>query len=212
VGRWADIQTRVQDGVGDITAEQAQALILDTARKLNAEARWLVATVSIGTTVDGTGQYDLTDSAVDYYSVIVNGLPFYQISPSELEEYDANRAFLIGSNSQPVTGVFCEAFSSTGDLKIELRPTPDTTGLTITGRRVLPITVTTWATEDPPWPYDFDQDCIHGALALGLAEHDERLESAQWHEERFERAIRRLKSRRASQIGKGAIPMPLRRR
>lgn len=203
MGRWADIRTRVINAVGDISESEAQAFILDAARELNAETKWYEAKVDIGTTTAGTGEYDVTDTVVDFHSVLVGGVPYGPATAQDIENYDADRASIDGD------GVFAPYWNSSGDLRISIRPTPTTTGTTITGRRVLRISVSDWTTEDPPFPEDFDQIVIAGAVALGLGEQDERLESAAYHRQVFDTGIRRLKSRKSGRVGKGAMQLPL---
>lgn len=207
MARWADIQTRVQNAVGDITSSEAQAFILDAARELNAEARYDEDVISLGTTVADQGEYDVTDTHVDFHSVLVNGVPYVQATPRDIEEIDGGVSSIIQYGS-PTRGVFAAYPNATGDLKLSIRPTPDTAGYAITGRVILTISVSNWSTENPPWPTDFDQVCIHGAVALGLGEQDERLESAAYHRDRFEKGIARLRARKSGRVGKGAIKLP----
>lgn len=210
MGRWADIRTRVKTTVGDISDSEAQAFILDAAGELNAEARWDEDQVSLGTTVAGQGEYDLTDTVVDFYSVLVGGVPYVPCSSRDIEEIDAGISTILNYGPIP-RGVFAPYPYATGDLKLSIRPVPDTSGTAITGRVILPVAVSNWSSDNPPWPADFDQVCISGAVALGLASEDERLESAQFYRQMFETGIKRLKSRKSSRVGKGAIRLPLNR-
>lgn len=211
MGRWADIRTRVINAVGDISTTEAQAFILDAARELNAEARWYESLLSLGNTVANTGEYDVTDaSVVDIYSVMVGGVPYEQATTRDIEEIDAGVSYLYQSG--PVSrGVFAPYFNTSGDLKVSLRPTPDTSGTAITARAILLMSVSDWSANDPIFPADFDQVVISGAIALGLSEQDERLGSAAYHRQVFDAGIKRLRSRRASRVGKGAIKLPLNR-
>ncbi len=210
MGRWADIRTRVKTTVGDISDSEAQAFVLDAAGELNAEARWDEDQVSLGTTVAGQGEYDLTDTVVDFYSVLVGGVPYVPCSARDIEEIDAGISTILNYGPVP-RGVFAPYPNATGDLKLSIRPTPDTSGTAITGRVILPITVSDWTVNNPPWPADFDQVCIDGACARGLRENDDRVDLAQLFRADFEKGIKRLKSRKSSRLQKGAVRLPLNR-
>lgn len=207
----ADIVTRVRNAVGDITEAEAQAFVLDAARELAAESRWDEDVVSLGTTVADQGEYDLTDTIVDFYSVLVDGVPYVQATAKDIEEIDAGVSTLHLGSPIP-QGVYAPYPHATGDLKLSIRPTPDEAGLAITGRVILTITVSNWSTDNPPWPADFDQVCIAGAVALGLDENDDRADLAATHRAKFEAGIKRLRSRKSSRVGKGAIQLPAPRR
>lgn len=211
MGRWADIRTRVINAVGDITESEAQAFVLDAARELNAEGRWYESRVSLGTTTAGTGEYDVTDSTVDIYAVLVDSVPYVQATTKDIEELDASVSTLNLGTPIP-QGVFASYYNTPGDLRVSLRPTPEVTGLTIVARAILPIASPTWASADPIFPEDFDQVVIAGAVALGLDENDDRADLAATHRAKFEAGIKRLRSRKASRIGKGAMQLPAPRR
>lgn len=211
MGRWADIRTRVINAVGDISESEAQAFILDAARELNAEGRWYESRVSLGNTVASTGEYDVTDTTVDIYSILVDGVPYKQYSTQDIEELDAGVATLNLGSPIP-QGVFAAYYNTSGDLKVSIRPTPDESGLAIVARAILPIASPTWASADPIFPEDFDQVVIAGAVALGLDENDDRADLAATHRAKFEAGIKRLRSRKSSRVGKGAIQLPAPRR
>lgn len=204
VGRWADIVTRVRNAVGDLSESTARSYVLDAARTLNAEARYLTTATTVGSTTADVGEYALEAGVVDVYSVLVDGTPYDLATGSDVENLDSTRSYLSGSG-----GVFAPGFTSDGTPTLLIRPVPEQSGLAITGRHVVRLTEPDWTDGDPPFPEDFDKDIIHGAVSAGLAEQDERLESAQWHEDRFNQAVGRLRSRKNGRVGKGPVRIRL---
>jgi hypothetical protein len=205
MGRWQTIVTRVKSTVGATTDADARAWVLDAARRLNGETQYLTISASLGVTVAGQAEYSLPADIVDLAAVRVGTVVYSKASPNDIWglEDTGNPATLVGNG-----GLFAPAWSSTGVPKIELYPVPTAAGTVIEGRQVITIPEpTVWATEDPPLPSDFDTALWHGAVASGLAEKDEDLAAAEWHENRFAAAANRLQRRKNSRIGSGAVRM-----
>lgn len=200
MGRWADIVTNIRTAVGSTAEADAQAWALSAARTLNAEAEYLTAQITIGTTTAGTSTYALGDTFIDLAGVRVGGYKYDRVSPDDLEDLLVSEATVSGTGR-----VYTPSWSSLGAPQITLYPAPEETGLTISGRQVIPVPTPTWATHDPPLPQDFDSAIEHGAIAKGLALKDEDLASAQWHEDRFWAAVPRLRKRRHSRVGSGPV-------
>jgi hypothetical protein len=201
MGRWADIVTAVKTAVGDTTDATARGWVLEAARNLNAEAQFLTAPVTVGTTVADQAEYSLGDTLVDLAAVRVGTTVYDRASANDIWALEQGTLSLSGSG-----GVFAPAFTSTGSPKISLWPVPSEAGLAVEGREVIEIPAPAdWATEDPPLPKDFDKAIRHGAIATGLALSSEQLQEAEWHEARYTEAARRLERRRNSRIGSGGV-------
>lgn len=199
MGRWRNIQDEVKAAVGDVTDPEARRWALESARRINAEAHFLTAEVSLGTTVAGQSTYPLAQSMVDLTMVRVGDGEYTRVSPREMWELQSGRGRLRGSG-----GVFAPAYSATGVVSVEFYPTPARSGIPIQSFQVIDIPEPVlWETSHPPFPSDFDRYVVHGAAAVGLAIRDDRFDAAQWHEERANQAVGLMKRRRYSRIGSG---------
>lgn len=202
MARWADLETRVRATVGSSTSAEARVWLLEAARMLNDEAEYLTVESAITTTVADQADYALATDLVDLAAVRVGTTVYTKASSNDIWalEDSNNPATLDGPG-----GLFAPAWSSTGAPKITLWPVPDETGLTIEGRQVITVPSPTWASDDPPFPAPYDKALWHGAVAAGLAEKDEQLDESAFHEERFWAFAARLKRRKNSRIGSGAL-------
>ncbi len=191
MGRWADIVTEVRTAVGDITDATARMYVLDRARVLNAEAKWLSAPETIGSTTADVGVYTVDSDVVDIEAVRVDGVRYIRVTQNQIWDLDDAGS---GTRLTGGGGVFAPAFTAAGEPRIDIRPVPSESGLVIEARQVIPLPAPAdWTAENPPFPADFDQDLIHGAIALGLARVDERIAEAQYFEGLFSAAIGRLR-------------------
>jgi hypothetical protein len=109
MGRWADIVTAVKTAVGDTTDATARAWVLEAARNLNAEAQFLTAPVTVGTTVDGTSEYALGDTLVDLAAVRVGTTVYGRASQNDIWALEQGTVSLQGSG-----GLFAPAYTSAG--------------------------------------------------------------------------------------------------
>jgi hypothetical protein len=91
--------------------------------------------------------------------------------------------------------------ASYSDLGVEVRPPPGE-GSNIQVRYVADLAD---GLIYPPFPPDFDETIVDGAIAVGLARMDERFDSAGYFDARFSDAILRLKRRRNGHVGRGAV-------
>jgi hypothetical protein len=79
---------------------------------------------------------------------------------------------------------------------------PDVSGATLQVRYVADVPD---SRSDPtPFPTDFDEPLVEGAIAIGLARMDERFDSANYFDERYRNAGERLKRRAHGIAGRGA--------
>jgi hypothetical protein len=205
MGRWAELETRVTGTVVKSTSAEARAWLLDAARRLNAEAQYLTVETTLATTVADQAEYALDAQIVDLAAVRVGTVIYSKASSNDIWglEDAGNPATLEGNG-----GLFAPAWTATGAPKIVLYPTPTATGTVIEGRQVIIVPAPSdWAADDPPLPTDFDTAIWHGAVASGLAQKDEALDQAEWHEARFLAAGQRLQRRKNSKIGSGAVRM-----
>lgn len=200
MGRYADIVSAVREAVGDATEAQAQRWVLQASRLLNSRARWSTVQGTIGTTVADQATYTMTPATViDLEAVLVDGSPYSPISPSYYDQLSSSRASVIGAQ------YYVWSYSAAGAPQITLLPTPDEAGLAITGRWVAELSTPTWASDDPPYPADFDLALENMGIAIGKARLDEELVDADWFEARFREEIGQLLARKRWRGSKGPV-------
>ena len=199
MGRYADIVSAVREAVGDATEPQAQRWVLQASRLLNSRARWSSVSDTIGTTTAGTSAYSVTSSIIDLEAVLVDGSPYQPISPGQYDQLSSGRSTVVGAQ------YYVFEYTSAGAPQIRLFPTPDESGLAITGRWVKDLATPTWASDDPPYPTDFDYALENMAIAIGKARLDEELADADWFEARFREEIGQLMARKRWRGSKGPV-------
>jgi hypothetical protein len=190
---YADLVAEVRAQI-DVDSSIALAWLLDRSRVLNAEAAWTLALTDLPAQA-GQRSYSLPADALWVEAVLVDVYPFQR---STLHAMDARWSGQTGNT----TGIYADSIDS-GWPVLQLHPPPGT-GSEIHVRYVedLPDNLTT-----PPFPTDFDQALVDGAIAIGLARMDERFDSAGYFETRFVDAVARLKRRRHGRVGRGAVPI-----
>lgn len=172
----------------------ALAWLLDRARVLNAEARWLFVTGTATPSGDVDGRYyDLPEETIWLEAVLVNGIPYQR---STQHAMDARWA----GNTGNTAGIYALG-GSEGIFQIHPR-----TISPVEIRHVYDVVVFDSA-EQPPFPTDFYEALVDGAVAIGLARMDERFDSAGYFDAKFGSAIDRLRRRRHAQVGRGATPI-----
>lgn len=200
------VDAALSEGGIDATQTQALAWANDRYRRLVAGAKWRKLFRNIGPTVAAQARYAVADDVVDVLSVRVATSASYKlISIEELWELQSSESVRITSR-----GLFAPSFDDdTNAESVELYPTPDTAGLSITALvAVLPPTL--GLTDTPQIPEDYHLTGIKaGVIADGLKLIDEQhAEGSVWEGE-FQESIERLRRRRNSRIGRGPTPIRL---
>lgn len=176
----------------DVSDDQAYHWLLDRARVLNAEASWILKTAIVPLTL--ARYYALPSDAIWIEAVMLGPRPYQR---STLHALDARYS---GSGGYWNSGVYAEGADDQGNLLMQIHP--DTTNAELNVRYVSDVPD---ARSSPaPFPVDFDEALVEGAIALGLARMDERFDSANYFDERFRNALDRLKRRRHGVVGRGA--------
>jgi hypothetical protein len=176
----------------DVSDDIAFGWLLDRSRVLNAESAWMLGSSSID--VDGTSRwYLLPDDTVWLEAVSVNGAIYQRATQEQLDRAYAGQ----------LNGVRIYADGATGaDPPYNMiQIFPDAAGV-MAVRYVADVRDD--RTLSPPFPPDFDEALVEGAIAMGLARMDERFDSAGYFDERFVNSVARLKRRRHGHIGRGA--------
>ena len=98
-------------------------------------------------------------------------------------------------------GIYCDGLGQL-PYRVQIHPPHGAAAV----RPLRASTSPTTARASPPFPTDFDQALVDGAVAIGLARMDERFDSASYFDARFQDAIGRLRRRRHARVGRGARP------
>ena len=175
----------------DVDPLQAYTWLLDRARVMNAESSWNLFETSF--TSDSSRAYPLPNDCVWVEAVIVNGQPFQRSTLHAMDER--------WSSTGSWLGIYAYYVGPDGLPCLQLHPPPAIA--TVQVRYVADVTDSQSAS--PPFPPDFDQYLVDGAIGMGLARMDERFDSAQYFEARFNDAINRLRRRRHGRVGRGPI-------
>lgn len=187
---YTDLITEVRAQIA-VDSDRAYTWLLDRARVLNAESAWLFIEADLDPPLDPDGRYyELLEDVVWIEAVIVGGAPYQR---STLHAMDARWT----GNTGNTLGIYA---AGQGETQLQIHPP---TASPISVRYVQDVLDDPASV--PPFPSDFDQALIDGAIAIGLARMDERFDSASYFESRFATAIGRLRRRRHGHAGRGAV-------
>lgn len=197
---WQEILDAVKtEAQFDFTDAKIKNWILARAQKLNARAKWLVLPVTVGTAVAGQRGYTLASSA-EIEEVLVDGVTYEHRNEAELDRLWEGTDY-----APPENYFFALGWTSAGAPQLQLWPEP-AGGESIVIRQVKEIAAPSdWSAESPPFPRDFDQALVHGAVATGLARTDGEVAVAQYHEGEFNQAIVELIDRKRGRRGRGPV-------
>lgn len=177
-----------------VDPNQAYVWLLDRARVMNAETAWIWGEVELDPPIDADGRYyALPEEVVWVEAVLAGGKPYQR---STLHALDARWAGDTG-NTAPIYADGLNVSQAQGGLQIH----PPTYS-TLVVRSVADVE-DAGPTGTPPFPTDFDQVLVDGAVAIGLARMDERFDSATYFDQRFAAGVGRLRRRRNAHIGRG---------
>lgn len=186
----------------DATRVQVLALLNEQYSVQVVKSRWLLETITVGTTVSGTADYALGDGVVDILSLRVGSGLYDAITTEQYWALQAGTARLSRS-----AGAYALTYSSTGGTSVSLYPAPTTSGDAIT---VLAPATATALTDSgastPVTPSDTHGSLIDGATALVLLRVDERPDLAGPFFQRFEAGTELLRRRKNSRSGSGMVP------
>jgi hypothetical protein len=187
---YADLIVEVRAQI-DASDDVIFGWLMDRSRVLNAEAAWLLKTAVV--TTDGTSRaYPLPADAIWIEAVTLGATPYQRSTMHALDGWYSTGV------ASPV-GLYADGADELGTPLLQIYP--DVAG-DLTVRYV--GDVPEQRTLPSPFPADFDEALVEGAIAIGLARMDERFDSAGYFDERFVNALGRLKRRRNGHVGRGA--------
>jgi hypothetical protein len=199
-----------EGGFDSSTAAASRESVLgwlnDRLRTLVSESGWVKTLVEIGPTVAGTHQYAVPENVTDIRSILVGGETYTRVGPDQMFAARASGAYVIGAY-----GAFSPAYNAAGTPVLEIWPTPEESGQTISALATTSPAALTVETDVPSVPEDMHQALVDGAIATGLRRIYERHEDAERFEQAFsspgsgQGAVQKLKRRANSLVGSGPI-------
>lgn len=211
----------VTDGTtfGDLWAElveltgisdaRAQSRINAAYRRFARKSKAVRQTLSLGPTVSAQATYALDGgSIIDLPLVRVNGLSYEPVSPEDIRDINASRAWL----SSDQDGAFAQDFDESGASVILLWPTPTLDGQDIEAvAAVIPPAMVN-ADEYPQLPADFHDDLVEpGGIALSIGRDDERFSERAALLAEFDQRAYECGNAVRNRVGTGAFFLPLTR-
>ena len=191
-GILSDLQTEAQ-----VDATTAQ-LLRDLNRRWStmlSDAKAYRKQITVGTTVAGTGFYAVT--AIELYSLAVAGVPYDRAKRRDAYEYAQGRLWWWPSE----LGLAYPDANSSAAKGVTLLPTPDTSGLSITGfAAVAPPDLTNDASGDTLLTANLETDLM-GPLTSGVMadryRRDHRWDLVPSAEADFSMGVEKLRRRTA---------------
>jgi hypothetical protein len=187
---YADLIVEVRAQI-DASDDVIFGWLMDRSRVLNAEAAWLLKTQIVA--ADGASRaYPLPADAIWVEAVTVGTTPFQRSTMHAIDGWYAT------GTASPV-GLYADGADELGTPLLQIYPD---VAADLSIRYVGDVPENRAAPS--PFPPDFDEALVEGAIAIGLARMDERFDSAGYFDERFVNAVGRLKRRRNGHVGRGA--------
>lgn len=198
-----DAATIVTQTISQIGTDTDRATVLSLLNEAYgtqvARARWLREIISIATTTAGTADYALADNVVTLERLRAGA---YEFDPVGIDQMWALGT--AGGTWNGRSGVYSVDYSSTGSTSITLYPTPDESGVALTGlASVLPDALTDDTGSVPVTPVDSHGSLIDGTAALILLRIDERPDLAAPFQQRFDGVTEEIRRRKNSRVGTG---------
>lgn len=196
------LRVRTQGGfdtsTSNISPTDVQGWIQERYKQMVGRSKWRKAEEVLGTTAAGDFLYPLASNVVDVEGLNVDGDVYDPVGSDQLWRLRQGRMGV----ERGVDGYFGLGYLADGTVQVSLFPTPTTDGGVITGLVALypdPLA----AGQSPIVPDEYHEALVWGAIATGLAEIEERLDSAGYFEQQFASAVEDLKRRANSRVNTG---------
>lgn len=181
-----------------------------------ARARWRKVRRELGTTTAALATYELDEDVVKLLSIRVNNSRRWKkVTQEEMEDLETGNARLLhvpGAWAEEFEALAQDAAESPADgdtALVRLWPTPESTGLAITGRCAVHSLAITAATTASTFEIGVPDDlaayiAVDGPIAMGYREALARHDDAREYAARFELGVQEL-SRRANARAAGGV-------
>jgi hypothetical protein len=205
-----DVVDRAQTYGPEVPQATIVSFANERAGRMVAEAEFRVRDGALtATTVAAQNAYNLDADTVDVRSVRIGTDRYDRASIQDINELEAGRADLDTRDGS--TGVFAPYFSSTGTAQIYLYPAPSATGDSIVVEEALHPSDSTYSGTDnmaTVIPKHLRSYLVDGVVA-DVYDFQGRQDMAQFHEQRFEDGIDKLRRLRNTRVGSGPARIKL---
>jgi hypothetical protein len=186
-----DVVDRAQTYGPEVPQATIVSFANERAGRMVAEAEFRVRDGALtATTVAAQNAYNLDADTVDVRSVRIGTDRYDRASIQDINELEAGRADLDTRDGS--TGVFAPYFSSTGTAQIYLYPAPSATGDSIVVEEALHL-----------------RSYLVDGVVADVYDFQGRQDMAQFHEQRFEDGIDKLRRLRNTRVGSGPARIKL---
>jgi hypothetical protein len=187
------------EGGFDVPDAMVGGWINEVHQKAVAESQWMMRTLELGPTIAGTATYVLPDAVVDLVGLFVAPpaqppATYGRVSTEQLWGLKSGSSWLADG------AVFAPQFDASAVELVELYPPPGTSGASISALAAM-IPGLMVSGDSPVIPADMHGDLKDGAIALGLLRVDERADSSQLFDQRFQAMVAKLRRRKKSRVG-----------
>lgn len=202
-----EIVAAVRDQGGLDASDQVRgAWVNEVHRTACAKSKWLMQSLVLGVTVAGTAAYSIPADVAEVDGLYLDGAEgpsdYRRVGTTDLWDLRAGRSFLTGSG-----GVFAPQYSGAASgasaaatKQVELYPAPVESGVDIVVLAAM-IPEALVNGEEPSIPVDMHGDLLDGAISLGIARLDERLDSASAYAAKFAQMVDELGRRKNRRVG-----------
>jgi hypothetical protein len=184
----------------DVSTATVQGWVNEVYKSAVAESQWLMAQVTLASTVASQALYDLADNIADIRSLYLaddSGDPGDWSARSVEDLWGLQRGSLALSGSG---GVFAITADASGAKKVQLWPVPTATGAPITALVAL-IPADLASGDTPAIPADTHGKLVDAAIGLGLFRVENRSDLSAAFEQRRDVLVQQLQRRKNSRAG-----------
>lgn len=184
----------------DAPDARVTAWVNNRYQQMVTQAEWRMVEMVLAATVTGQQAYDVPADAVDLRAVKVGDVEYSRVTSQQMWSLTdpTNGAMLDGP------GVFAPSFDAAAQAQISLYPVPASDGVDITGLMAF-VPPPLAAGDSPLIPTDFHAPLLDGVLADAYGQLTARYDLAQPHEQKFADGVERLRRRKNSRVGSGAV-------
>jgi hypothetical protein len=181
----------------EVTSTVALGFLNDRQARMLAEAEFLTATVTLGTTTAGTANYTLASTVTDLKKVRVvesdgSFTQYELVAIEDLWDLDAAEAQVSLSDG----GLCALDYTAAGAVQLRLYPEPETTGLTISGIVALAATAATYGGGTAlQVPVDMETH-LYAGMQADAYDREDRQDMAAKAEVRFTEGVGKLVKRK----------------
>lgn len=188
----------------EISEIEAHRLLNQADTELCTRSGWTRANLDLGPTVEDQAAYALPENVFRPLKVKVEGKPY---DPADEETIDRLNAGELRLRSW---GLWWLSFDENGVESVSLYPTPSA-DLSLTALSVIYPTEMTENDDEPASPKDWNRCLVDYAAALAYGYGEDNPQLRDYHQQKFEDQVARLRGHRNMRTGRGDVRMRIER-